>query len=394
MKKEKQYIYITQAQLEPSKCKIGKTNDLERRLKEYNSTTGVSKENNYSYLFTCEVENSTQLENDIKKEFIEDRESKNKEIYFFNPTKFENYKNFIKSHEFFVEEIFTKPEAKPTVREIIVKRTTPSLKERGLTHKDIMQRAKRVKNDEFYTRYVDVEKELSMYDKSIWKNKTVFCNCDDAVDDKKNERKTSNFALYFLRNFKELKLKKLICTHYSGGEDLFNQRTKGKGYVHTFIFTKDGFEEFRETPPGYDGSFDHPLSLKLLKEDADIVCTNPPFSRAIDYWKILIDSGKKFIIVSNVTNPITTAFISYFKNNLVWAGYNRIDWYENPRRQLSEAPGHWYTNFPIKKRDKHKHLKIMPLKEIPEKYAHLITQPSIPDNTRRLRLWKNGSASN
>jgi predicted GIY-YIG superfamily endonuclease len=51
-KKEKQFIYIVQASLEPSKCKIGKTNDLERRLKEYNNITGVSKENIYHYLFT------------------------------------------------------------------------------------------------------------------------------------------------------------------------------------------------------------------------------------------------------------------------------------------------------------------------------------------------------
>jgi hypothetical protein len=120
-----------------------------------------------------------------------------------------------------------------------------------------------------------------MYDKKIWKNKVVFCNCDDAVG--KDERNTSAFALYFLRNFKELKLKKLICTHYASKVDLFNEG--GNGY----IFTKDGFSEVgtKEYPKGYDGSFDHPLSLKILNEEADIVCTNPPFSRGIDYWKIV-----------------------------------------------------------------------------------------------------------
>ena len=70
----------------------------------------------------------------------------------------------------------------------IVKKTAPTLKERGLTIKGVMQRAKRrTDNDEFYTRYEDIEKELSMYPKNIWKNKTVFCNCDDAVDN--NEKK-------------------------------------------------------------------------------------------------------------------------------------------------------------------------------------------------------------
>jgi hypothetical protein len=231
--------------------------------------------------------------------------------------------------------------------------------ERGIIKKEVLQKAQKVKNDEFYTRYEDIEKELSMYDKEIWKNKTVFCNCDDAVDD--NEKNTSAFALYFLQNFKELELKKLICTHYSGMVDLFNQGTKG------YVFTKDGFREFKEFPKNYTGSFDHPLSLKLLKEETDIVCTNPPFSRATDYWKITIESGKQFLIISNITNPITPAFIPYFKENKVWAGYNRVDCFLNPKRELVEAAGHWYTNIIIKDRPKYKNLKIVPLKDIPEK---------------------------
>jgi len=88
--KEKQYIYIVQALLEPSKCKIGKTNDLERRLKEYNNMTGKSKENVYNYLFTCEVKNMTQVENDIKEKFSTLREEKSKEIYFFNSDLFKH----------------------------------------------------------------------------------------------------------------------------------------------------------------------------------------------------------------------------------------------------------------------------------------------------------------
>ena len=67
--KKKQYIYIVQASLEPSKCKIGKTNDLERRLKEYNNMTGKSKDNIYHYLFTCEVKDMTQVEYDVKEKY-------------------------------------------------------------------------------------------------------------------------------------------------------------------------------------------------------------------------------------------------------------------------------------------------------------------------------------
>ena len=76
-----EYIYIVQARLEPSKCKIGKTNDLERRLKEYNNMTGKSKENIYNYLFCCEVKDMMALENEIKKKFSTLREEKSKEIY-------------------------------------------------------------------------------------------------------------------------------------------------------------------------------------------------------------------------------------------------------------------------------------------------------------------------
>ena len=228
-----------------------------------------------------------------------------------------------------------------------------------------MQKAQRINNDEFYTRFEDVEKELSMYSKSVWKNKTVFCNCDDAVDD--DEKHTSAFPLYFIQNFNELGLKKLICTHNSGVVDLFNQGAKSR-YHRGYIFTKDGYREFKEYPEGYTGSFDHPLSLKILKEETDIVCTNPPFSRAADYWKITVESGKKYLIISNITNPITPAFIPYFKNNKVWAGFNRVDYFLNPKKELVEAAGHWYTNFPIKNRPKYKHLKFVPLKDIPEKY--------------------------
>ncbi|GHT50417.1 hypothetical protein AGMMS49982_05670 [Bacteroidia bacterium] len=242
----------------------------------------------------------------------------------------------------------------------------------GLSPKDLMQKAHKIKYDEFYTRYEDIEKEIPLYDKEIWKDKVVFCNCDDAVDEKDgkiNENRTSAFALFFINNFKTLGLKKLICTHYSGPVDLFSAGSDGQVYLITYEVGKDGKIKIeKQSPKGYTGSFDDPLSLKILKEEVDIVCTNPPFSRAIEYWKMVVKSGKKFLIISNISNAINTAYIPYFKDNEVWAGYNRIDYFLNPKKQLADASGHWYTNFPITDRPKYKHLKIMPLKEIPEKY--------------------------
>jgi predicted GIY-YIG superfamily endonuclease len=366
--KAKQYIYIVQALLEPAKCKIGKTNDLERRLKEYNNMTGKSKDNIYQYLFTCETKDMDQLENAIKEEFSTHREEKSKEIYFYNIPFFNDYVNFVKSHKLFVKETFIKT-AEPKKQIIkIVSRTKPSLAERGVTKKDILQKAQKVKNDEYYTRYEDVEKEISMYNKSIWKNKVVFCNCDDAVD--ADERKTSAFSLYFIKHFKELELKKLICTHYVNIQpdlpfvDLFDQGPKG------YIFTKKGYREFgkKEYPDKYNGSFDHPLSIKILNEEVDIVCTNPPFSKAKEYWELIIGSGKKFLIVSGETNVKNDSYIPYFINKKVWAGYNDLRWFLTPKRELTRAAAFWFTNIKIKSRPKSKNLKIIPLKDIPEKY--------------------------
>jgi hypothetical protein len=350
-----------QSAKETTTCKIGCTINLKDRLKTYNSTTGKSGENKSQYLFTCEVKDMKVLENDITNEFKTLREEGKREIYLYNSHWFEEYVKFIKSHKMFVKEIFIKTDDKKKIVKM-VKKITPSLEERGLSRIGVMNKAKKVKNNEFYTRYEDVEKELSMYDNKIWKNKVVFCNCDDAVGNNKDGRDTSAFALYFLHNFKKLELKKLICTHFGGPVDLFNQGPKG------YVFTKTGYKELKDYPPCYTGSFDDPLSIKILNEEADIVCTNPPFSRTRDYWNITIKSGKKFLIISNIVNVFRTAYIPYFKNSKVWPGYNRVDWYLNPKKELTDAAGHWYTNIPIKDRPKYKHLKFIPLKEIPEKY--------------------------
>lgn len=358
----KQYLYIAQGSLEPSKCKIGITNDLNRRLKEYNSTTGVSAENSYSYLFAAEVSDMKALEQDIKNRFFYLREQESREIYFYNPSLFEMYVSFIWASPYFLKKVALKENKKSST---IKPKTQPTMEERGIEQRiEILNRAKRVKDDEFYTRMEDIEAELAMYPTKIWKDKVVFCNCDDAVGERRDYADTSAFALYFLKHFFRLKLKKLICTHYGGPVDLFNTRTGPRGY----IFTREGVTEMRDSPNNYTGSFDSELSLKILNEEADIVCTNPPFSRAIDYWKVLIKSKKKFIIISNVTIPISTAFIPYFMQKKMWAGYTSVDWYLNLKRIPVRAAGHFFTNFPIKDRPAIKRLKFVPLNEIPDVY--------------------------
>lgn len=353
----KQYLYIVQAAKELNRCKIGVTSDLARRLKEYNSTTGISAENAYSYLFTCEVSDMKQIEQDIKNHFIGFREQENREIYFYNKILFESYVSFILGHSCFISRLeYKTPKNKKTTKPL----TTPSMSERGVTRRLLLDKARIAKNDEFYTRYEDVEREFANYPLKIWKDKCVFCNCDDPVGQKRDHTDSSVFALYFLKHFHRLKLKKLICTHYSGGLDLFNTRATG------YIFTKDGYKEILSSLLRYTGGFEERESVRILNEEADIVCTNPPFSRGIEYWQLLLKSKKKFIIISNITNCVHTWFIRHLANRKVWAGYNRVDWYLNPKMQLVQAAGHFFTNIPIKNRATIKRLKFLPLNEIPD----------------------------
>jgi hypothetical protein len=305
------------------------------------------------------------VENDIKTQFQAERESSSKEIYFYNKIKFENYVDFIKNHKLFAKEIEIKKQ-KEKVK--IIKEKPKTLEERGMTQGGLMRKAKKkanaiqkdntlsgvVEHDEFYTRYEDIEKEVENY-REFFAGKVVFCNCDDPYIEG-DEKKSSAFAVYFYKNFQKLKLKKLICLHYSGGVDLFREGNSG------IIYTTDGRKWKRQSPANFNGSFDHPRSLKILKEEADIVCTNPPFSRMIEYWRLIITSGKKFLIISNISNTVNTAYIKYFQNRQVQSGINRVDYFINQKGLSSEASGHWYTNFPVEKHNST--IKLMPLAEI------------------------------
>ncbi len=353
-----QFLYIVQSLRERTRCKIGITDNLERRLREYNSITGNSKDAIYEFLFACETENMRALENAVKEQFAQLREISSREIYFFNAALFDMYVDFIRGNEFFVEEVICMPVGNRP-QERIVKKNVPSLASRKMTRKDLMQRAKRVKDDEFYTRLCDIEKEMACYPRETFAGKVVFCNCDDAVGETRTEHDSSAFALYFLKHFFELRLRKLICTHYGGQMDLFFAGAKG------YVFTRAGAKEITKAPRGYTGSFSDPLSVKILKEEADLVCTNPPFSLAREFWQMLIESGKRFIILSNITNAINTAFIPFFKKHQAWAGYNRVDYFLNPRRQPVEASAHWFTNVPILERPRKKLLKLVSIEDIP-----------------------------
>ena len=126
-----------------------------------------------------------------------------------------------------------------------------------------LNNASKAKKDEFYTQITDIEKEMRYY-REHFKDKVIFCNCDDP--------EYSNFWRYFQLNFYELGLKKLISTHYEDSKPSYRM-----DIVSTDQDTQCGIPDYVKTPLKQNGDFRSPECIEILKE-ADIVITNPPFS--------------------------------------------------------------------------------------------------------------------
>jgi len=184
---------------------------------------------------------------------------------------------------------------------------------RNATNK-LLQKAKKLKKDEFYTQLSDIEKELKYY-KKHFKDKIVYCNTDDP--------RISNFYKYFVLNFKELGLKKVIASCYKEQKrDLFNNEEVERGFYYEYTGTKeekiipdlDDVSYFIE-----DGDFRSQESIELLKK-ADIVVTNPPFSLFREFVVPLIKYKKKFLIIGNINAITYKEIFKLIKENQVWLG--------------------------------------------------------------------------
>lgn len=207
-----------------------------------------------------------------------------------------------------------------------------------------LHKAKDAKNDEFYTQLSDIEKELKHY-KKHFKDKVVFCNCDDPEH--------SNFWQYFSLNFDELKLKKLIATHFEKEKSSYKlEMWRDESGVHTNIKTLK-----------QNGDFRSPESIELLKE-SDIVVTNPPFSLFREYIAQLMEYNKKFVIIGNINAVTYKEFFPLIKDNKVWAGFafNKTMTFTMPEHyagehrdkngnKIAKVPAvAWFTNLDIDKR--------------------------------------------
>ena len=200
-----------------------------------------------------------------------------------------------------------------------------------------LTRAKKVKNDEFYTQYDDIEKECERYRDQFY-GKIIYCNCDDP--------ESSNFFLYFANNFKFFGLKKLITTHYDAEKPTYKLEL-------TEEMIEDGAvtaECAKKTPLKGNGDFRNQESIELLKE-ADIVITNPPFSLFREYVAQLIEYDKNFLIIGN-DNAITyKETFKLIKDNKIWLGYTRVKEFVQPSGEVKKFGNiGWFTNLETEKR--------------------------------------------
>jgi len=181
----------------------------------------------------------------------------------------------------------------------------------------LLQKAKKNKSDEFYTQLSDIESELKHY-KKHFKDKVVFCNCDDP--------RISKFFYYFTSNFKELGLKKVIAAYYRKQErNLFSIEEE---FENGFFFEYTGTQSEKIKPTlddityfKGDGDFRSAESIELLKQ-SDIVVSNPPFSLFREYVDQLVKYDKKFLIIGNINAITYKEIFKLIKENKAWLGIN------------------------------------------------------------------------
>lgn len=215
-----------------------------------------------------------------------------------------------------------------------------------------LQKAKNEKRDEFYTQLEDIEAELGYYTEQF-KDKIVYCNCDDPA--------WSNFWKYFDTNFDVLGLKGLIATYYVT-----------EGVTYKLEAMRDEVTGERLPPVRIElasnGDFRSQECIDIL-DACDIVVTNPPFSLFREYVRLLFDHGKKFLIIGNVNAITYRDFFPLLKDNKVWLGpsitsgdrkFNVPDDYplkaagcgidEDGRRFIRVKGVRWFTNLDHGKR--------------------------------------------
>ena len=196
--------------------------------------------------------------------------------------------------------------------------------------------AKSAKNDEFYTQYADIEKEINAYieyNPDVFRGKTVLLPCDDP--------EWSNFTKYFAQNFETLGLKKLISTSYAVESKQYKEgyqltlfeeqspnfdenktRKNGKIFVLDHDTNNSGRIDINDLEWHYlegDGDF-RSNEVKALRDEADIIVTNPPFSLFREFLAWIVEADKQFVIIGNMNAITYKEVFPLIKENKLWLG--------------------------------------------------------------------------
>ncbi|MFA5575498.1 MAG: adenine-specific methyltransferase EcoRI family protein [Brumimicrobium sp.] len=263
-----------------------------------------------------------------------------------------------------------------------------------------LRNANKAKKDEFYTQYFDIEREMNAYleyDSDVFRDKTILLPCDDP--------EWSNFTKFFAQNFERFGLKKLISTSYapdskkikSGyqptlfetSDPQFDERktvTNGKIFTLTHDKTGDGkidVEDLEWTYLNGDGDFRSEEIIKL-RDEADIIITNPPFSLFREFLAWIVEADKQFVIIGNMNAITYQEVFPLIKDNKLWTGYRfnqrvngknmtfyvpdeyklkgtEVEMGENGRKMISVAGTGWYTNLQHGRR--HERLPLMSMQD-------------------------------
>ena len=256
--------------------------------------------------------------------------------------------------------------------------------------------AKRGKNDEFYTQYLDIEKEINAYlefDPNVFRGKTVLLPCDDP--------EWSNFTKFFAQKFQDLGLRKLISTSYAANskpaeipyqptlfemesEKFDDGKTQANGKIFTLFKDKtgDGVVNVEDLEWSYldgDGDF-RSDEIRALRDEADIIITNPPFSLFRPFLAWIVEADKQFVIIGNQNAVTYKEVFPLVQENKLWLGQTissgdrefrvpdtypltssgwRID--EVGNKYIRVKGVRWFTN--IEHGRRHEPLKLMSMEE-------------------------------
>ena len=235
-------------------------------------------------------------------------------------------------------------------------------------HNDTLRQANKSKNDEFYTQYEDIQREVNAYleyNPDLFRGKTVLLPCDDP--------EWSNFTKFFAQNFENFGLKKLISTSYAADSKKENyefeeeyyqfsifditdfesespnfneEKTHSKGKIFTLTrdSNKSGVIDIDDLEWQYlegDGDF-RSDEVSALRDEADIIITNPPFSLFREFVAWLMESQKQFLIIGNQNAITYKEIFPLIKENRLWLG-NRFNQRVNGKNMTFLVP----DNYPM-----------------------------------------------